>query len=276
MSERRDGPARGKDRGRPQRANIGREIAKRKRAEREERLELQRRAVRFRLVVAVVVLVAVIGGGLALYRSQAFAVRKLRVSGTSHLTMARVVALARVPGDTTLLRLPSAEIAQRLEKEPWIAEAKVRRVFPDTVQIDVVERRPVAAVDARQELWLVDAQRYVVEKGAADASLTVPVIRDVEGFKPKAGEQSPSATLGNALAVISGVSPEMRKMVRAVTAPSVDETALLTNEGIEILVGPARELQKKDAIARRILAEQRGKVVFIDVRNTSSPVSRGL
>jgi cell division septal protein FtsQ len=131
-------------------------------------------------------------------------------------------------------------------------------------------------VDARQELWLVDAQRYVVEKGAADASLTVPVIRDVEGFKPKAGEQSPSATLGNALAVISGVSPEMRKMVRAVTAPSVDETALLTNEGIEILVGPARELQKKDAIARRILAEQRGKVVFIDVRNTSSPVSRGL
>jgi cell division protein FtsQ len=142
VSERRDGPARGKDRGRPQRANIGREIAKRKRAEREERLELQRRAVRFRLVVAVVVLVAVIGGGLALYRSQAFAVR--------------VVAPARVPGDTTLLRLPSAEIAQRLEKEPWIAEAKVRRVFPDTVQIDVVERRPVAAVDARQELWLVD------------------------------------------------------------------------------------------------------------------------
>ena len=63
--------------------------------------------------------------------------------------------------------------------------------------------------------------------------------------------------------------------VTMITA-AVDETALLTRDNVEILIGRAEEMQKKDYLARKILAAQRGKVVFIDVRSTDRPVSRGL
>lgn len=80
----------------------------------------------------------------------------------------------------------------------------------------------------------------------------------------------------NALKVLTGISNELRVQVRAVSAPSVDETGLMTKDGVEVLMGSSEEITKKDAIVRKILSEQRGKVVFIDVRTTSRPVSRGL
>ena len=41
-------------------------------------------------------------------------------------------------------------------------------------------------------------------------------------------------------------------------------------------MGAATQMDKKDFLARRILADQKGKVVFIDVRSVDRPVWRGL
>jgi len=79
---------------------------------------------------------------------------------------------------------------------------------------------------------------------------------------------------------LAGVAPrvacELHGKVRAVSAPSIDETTLITSDNVEVLLGEAIELPKKDLIVLRILREQAGAVVFIDVRNTERPVSRGL
>jgi hypothetical protein len=82
--------------------------------------------------------------------------------------------------------------------------------------------------------------------------------------------------LTNALAVLGGVSPDLRREVRFVDAPTVDQTGLLTKENVDILFGTSDELAKKDQIARDILTKQRGKVVFIDVRSTDRGVWRGI
>jgi cell division protein FtsQ len=223
-----------------------------------------------------VVAVAVLGGGIALYRSSAFSVRKVRVVGASHLKLSDVLAVAAVPADTTLLRLPDDAIRARLLKDPWIAEAEVVKRFPDTVELHLTERRGVALVEAAGAKWLVDTDGWVLEKHSAEATSSLPVVRDIEGLKPAVGKRATVAPLANALAVLRGIGKELRGMVRVVTAPSVDETALLTKEGVEVLIGPATQLDAKDAIARKILAAQRGKVVFIDVRTIERPVSRGL
>ncbi len=211
-----------------------------------------------------------------LTRSSAFGVKNVEVTGAGHLSAKQVVALAKVPSDATLLRLPSGDIRTRLLSDPWIADATVHRVFPSTVRIDVTERRAAAVVEADKALWLVDSSGFVIAKQTKEATGDVTLIRDAVGVKPKIGAVSSSQTLANALAILGGISPQLRGMIRAISAPSVDETALMSKDGVEILVGPAEELGKKDYLIRQILAQQRGKVVFIDVRTTSRPVYRGL
>ncbi len=227
------------------------------------------------MLIAVLV-VAVAAGIAAVYRSPFLAVRKYRLVGAKQLTLEQVLARARVPAGVTLVRFPSQAVRERIAADPWVAEVTVHRRLPDTVEFEIVERVPVARVSAAQALWLVDGGGWVLARQSAESSAGLPVIRKVEALTPRIGARIPSPAVQNALAVLAGVSPELRREVRFVDAPTVDETGLLTNQNVDILIGPAEEIVKKDRIARDILAAQRGKVVFIDVRSTDRGVWRGI
>jgi hypothetical protein len=98
----------------------------------------------------------------------------------------------------------------------------------------------------------------------------------VPGLDPKPGRLTTSEPLLNAVKVLTGISPALRAMVTSVAAPTIDGTALTTVDHVEIVIGEAIDLPTKDALARRILTEQQGKVVSIDVRITDRPTWRGL
>ena len=220
--------------------------------------------------------VAVLVLCVTLYRSPLFTITRVEVVGAKRLSVARVEKLARVPADATLIRFPASEVAARVSTDPWVESVTVSRVFPDTMQIRIVERVPVALVDAGASFWLVDASGMFIAKRSPDETATLPVVREVPGLAPKGGVKTESEPLRNALAVLAGISPELRARVKSVTAPDVDETTLYTSDRVEIVIGRATELAKKDALARRILSELAGRVVSIDVRVTGRPTWRGL
>jgi cell division protein FtsQ len=233
--------------------------------------------MRMRVGLAVVAVLVVILGCIATYRSSLFAVRRVEVAGAVHLSPARVRLLAKVPSDATLLRFPAAEVADRVATDPWAESVSVTRVFPDGMRIRVTERTPVALVQTRGGSWLIDGQGYVIaQQGSKDPSATVPVVKDVPELDPKAGRRTGSEVLLNAIRVLTGVSPSLAATVTAVTAPSIDGTALMTRGRIEIVIGQAVDLTIKDQLVWEILRKRGGKVVSIDVRTIERPTSRGL
>jgi cell division protein FtsQ len=227
-------------------------------------------------VIVVGIVVAVVGGGIALYRSPLFAIKTVDIQGAKRLTPTAVRALAGVPEGATLLRYPKKEILARIEADPWVESVTVTRDFPSTLRIRITERTPVALVDTGDVFWVVDASGMVLGEQSFEETTTLVVIRDVQGLDPKPGRRSSSDTLDNALKVLGGIGDELRAKVRAVSASTVDETTLLTTDAIEILVGEAVEIEDKAYLALSIMKEQAGKVIFIDVRSTDNPVSRGL
>ncbi len=255
---------------------MGDAAARAKREERARRLAERSKKRRTRVLVVGVSLVAVIVGAIALYRAPLFTIETIDVEGVSQLTVEEVQALAAVPEDATLLRYPGGDIVERLESDPWIESVTVTRDFPDTLLIRVTERTPVALVDTGEKFWVVDASGMVLGEQSFEESATLVVIRDVQGLDPKPGRESSSDTLDSSLAVLMGIGEELKQKVRAISAPSVDETTLLTTDAIEILIGEAVDLEEKAFLALSIMTEQAGKVIFIDVRSVDNPVSRGL
>ncbi|MBW6468266.1 MAG: cell division protein FtsQ/DivIB [Anaerosomatales bacterium] len=220
---------------------------------------------------------AVIAGGVALYRSDLFSITAIEVEGVTELTAEEVVATAALPEGSTLLRLPRGEMEVRLASHPWIAAAHISRRFPDGLVIHVDERVAAALVDTGEAaFWLVDSDSLALGQRTPDATETVPVIRDLAEFDPVAGERSESEALANALRVLEGLSDEMLARLRAISAPSVDLTTLMTSDDIEVLVGSAEDIEKKDAVALRIMEEQQDAVVHINVRTVDRPTWRGL
>jgi len=248
-----------------------------KRDLRERRLKGQRLKSRLMVGLGIGAVILVIFALVSLYRSSVFAVERVTVVGNAHLSADEVRELAAVPEDATLLRFPASEVESRLEASPWISSATVTRDFPDTMRIRVSEYVPAAIVDTgAAALWLVDDQGWVIAQQTPETTSTLITIRDLEAFEPVEGERSTSEALRNALRVWEGLGPELRERTRVISAPSVDRTALLTKDDITIFVGSADDIKRKDLVARRILEEQAGKVVSINVRTVDRPTWRGV
>jgi len=260
----------------PKPSSAGRRVASQKRDDRDRRRkEIGRR--RLLLVAAAIIAVAVVAWGLvALWRAPLFTVDSVKVSGLAHLTNAQVLALAAVPKDATLLHLTPAEVEQRIEASPWVASAKVNRSFPHTLVLDVTERVPVAMADAgARGQWLVTGDGHWVSRRSKEPTGALVPIRDVPGLVPVAGAKNASAELNNALAVIGGLSPQLKAQVAFVSAPSVQATMLVLKNQVQVFVGSSDEIAKKDLIARTILGKEKN-LVYVNVRVTDRPTWRGL
>lgn len=228
------------------------------------------------LLVAVVAIVMVVVG-VVLYRSPMFTIKNIEIVGIQHASEAELLREAAVPTGTTLPAVDTSAIEKRLRENPWVASVDVKRHLPSTLRIEVQERTPVALVDDGTAFWYIDGTAMVLGESAPETQSAIPVIRDVPGYSGVPGTVRDIEPLTNALVAIASMPDELKTIVRGISAPSVDETTLVTDSGVEIRIGDATEdLERKAGIALSILADKGDSVVYIDVRSVQNPISRGL
>jgi len=111
--------------------------------------------------------------------SPAFAVRAVQVEGAVHEDPEQLAAATGARG-ANVFRLDLAAVRERLLARPWVADASVRRVVPDTLVVRVLERTPVARWQRAGGEALVDGAGVVVAEGAEAARFEVPRIEGAE------------------------------------------------------------------------------------------------
>ena len=100
--------------------------------------------------------------------SPRFAIETIEVSGATTLGPDGIRARIPVAIGDNLFRADTGAIETALEREPWIADATVRRELPRTLVIDVEERTAAALVDL-DGLYLADAEGHVFKRARLDA-----------------------------------------------------------------------------------------------------------
>jgi cell division protein FtsQ len=251
-----------------------RRIAERRREVVRERVRRRRRL----LAWSVALILAALGSS-KLVASPLFGLSAVQVRGTTVLSEDEVLAASGVRVGEPYLGIDLASIRRRVETLPWVGRAEVRRDYPSSLRITVVERTPVASIVAAGRYWLV-AAGGVVLKAASAKPPGVPFVADVPvPARIGPGTRLPAGgPLANAIAALRGLRPELAKLVVAVQAPSVDSLRFRLRGGMRILYGVAADQPAKDTavllISRRLQREGR-KVVLIDVRNPSTPTVVG-
>ena len=78
-----------------------------------------------------------------------------------------------------MLRVPLDERRRLLEAIPWVEQATVRRALPNRIQVEVIERTPVAFLRQGAELALVDAQGVILER-PLEGDFHFPVVSGID------------------------------------------------------------------------------------------------
>ncbi|WP_436500909.1 cell division protein FtsQ/DivIB [Actinokineospora sp. HUAS TT18] len=168
-------------------------------------------------------------------------VRGVEVLGNTVLTADEVRDVAAVEAGSPLVRLDTDAIAARVAALPRVRSVDVRRSFPSTVEIIVVERSAVAVAIGPDGFHLVDGDGvdYSVET-AAPPGLPQVIAPD-------------TATTRAAVAVLAAVPEPLRPQIVKVTAETVGNVRLTLTDGREVKWGGTDESGRKAAVLGPLL-----------------------
>lgn len=103
-----------------------------------------------------------------------FTVRSYEIRGVERMDRRRVDAVVASELSKAMPLVDLAALRQRLLAFGWVGDARVSRRLPDTLVIDIVERRPAAIWQNEQRLMLIDASGVVLDHVRIDAQPVLP------------------------------------------------------------------------------------------------------
>lgn len=145
-------------------------------------------------IVRAAALLTVLGYGLywaasLVVSAEALQVTRITVSGNSRLSRGEVVALLDGVRGQSMVTVDLDAWRQTLLRSPWVADAALRRVLPDTIGIAIVERRPMAIARLGGGLYLMDARGTVIDEfGPNYAEYDLPIL---DGVATAPSDRSP-------------------------------------------------------------------------------------
>jgi cell division protein FtsQ len=101
---------------------------------------------------------------LALVSKQSgFEVRRVEVRGVQHLNELKIYERVLAERDRAMPLVDLAALRAELLQLSWVEDARVSRQLPDTLVIDVVERKPHAVLKTADRMALIDDEGHVLE-----------------------------------------------------------------------------------------------------------------
>jgi cell division protein FtsQ len=108
-----------------------------------------------------------------------FRIDRIRVLNQQRVGQEEILALSNVRCGQNIFDLDLELIGRKIAENPWIASARVERVFPREVVIRVVERSPKAVINLGY-LYYVDGSGEIFKLLEASDSLDYPVLTGID------------------------------------------------------------------------------------------------
>ena len=132
-----------------------------------------------------------------------FELHNVNVRGTKHLNELKVYQIALADRDRAMPFVDLDTVRGRLMALSWVEDARVSRQLPDTLVIDIVERKPVAVLAKPDRFVLIDATGRELENVSEERTKGKLVLSG-----PGAGQQVPA--LSELLEAAPALRPQLR------------------------------------------------------------------
>ena len=222
--------------------------------------------------VAVVMLIAVVAGGVWTWRSPMFRVSDIQVAGNQRTSSDSVVETVNLIGES-MFTADLLTAQKDLYKLPLVASVKVERSWPNTVKITIEERKAWGT-------WVQDGVNYTIDRegvvlGTDPAPAGSPVIRSSEDGSRVQGERVDYQAVDAAAEIYEKLPRQL--------GTTVTEVAFVAGKGVQVttannqtaLFGDSSSISYKLAVWAALAqqaAAQKISYTTVDLRYGNRPV----
>ncbi|NOQ52303.1 MAG: FtsQ-type POTRA domain-containing protein [Desulfuromonadaceae bacterium] len=204
--------------------------------------------------------------GQLLIASDLFRIDQVNVQGGEGLSHRQIIALSDIQTGMNTFNLDLELIGRKIEGNPWVREARVQRIFPRQVAIQIRERKPVAIINLGYLYYLDDQGEVFKVLDAAD-QLDYPIIT---GFDYKKIEQRDRQYAGDLKAIVELLADLRQRekfklsQISEIHRETGGSFALFTvNGAVKVKLGQDNFTEKLDRL-ERIYAQLQPRLSILD------------
>lgn len=239
------------------RINKQREIEKRKRKNNKNKL----------IAILIIIILACIGAYL--FTSPTFTINKIVINGNSQLSKEKVIEMSELKIGDNIFKQIGIVTKVKLKQHGYIEDATISKKYPDTVEINVTERKRQYQIKTESETYIyIDEQGYLLEK--SNEKIDVPTIIGMEITENDVEKQKRLDE--NDLDKMENVLQIKEQCKRIGIADKITEIQvkneyilILGNEQITINLGDATNLKSRIDYVAALLKQEAGNAGTIYV-----------
>ena len=105
-----------------------------------------------------------------------FTLREVKLVGATYLTKEDIIKVGNIYFGEPLFQLETDDIVRRLMQDLRIEEVKVKRELPNTLEVEIKERKPVATISCDYGYLDLDRQGKVIDSYKNLKAMPIPMI----------------------------------------------------------------------------------------------------
>ena len=149
----------------------------------------------------------------------------VRISGQTETAELDVLGRLALPAHGSMVLFDAEAARARVESLDWVASATVRKIYPNTVEVAIVEEAPFARWQRDGAVALIDASGAVISTNIPAHYATLPLV-----VGPGAGPEA------SAILALIAEFPSLADQVLAATFVSERRWNLSTRGGVTVLL----------------------------------------
>lgn len=217
----------------------------------------KRRRSSYARIMLVIIVLAVTVVGTVLSMTVFFKIKSIDVYGETIYSSKQIIDVGKIKLESNLIRLDSRAVEERIEKSlPFVAEAKIYKRLPTTVDINVTAAQTAGYIETKGGIFEISTEGKILSKLKKIPS-GMAKIEGLGEFEAKVSEFVPSEN--EALSYVTRIYTELGKAIsKDITSVNVSDRINLSfvyRDRITVKLGSETDLNEKLKFVLQLLVD---------------------
>lgn len=143
----------------------------------QQEIARKKRKIIFRLIKWTSLVVLLMGGGIYFLLSPFFNIKNITIVGNEKITQETIISLSGIELEQNTFKVSKSKVEQAIKTNAYIDSVKIKRKLPETIEIQVTERKPAYMLILGNAYVYVNTQGYLLE--ISQEKLNAPIITGI-------------------------------------------------------------------------------------------------
>lgn len=236
--------------------------SKPKKTKKQQEIDKKKRKIIIKIIKWTTLVALIIGGIIYFLLSPFFNIKIINTSGNEKITKEELISLSNIQIDENIFKISNKKVEQNVRANAYIDSIKIKRKLPDTIELQIIERKPAYMITIGNAYMYVNTQGHLLEISKQDLKLPI-----ITGYLTKEDQiqvgnrlcEEDLQKLSSVIQIMNAAnSNEIGKLVTKINISDKQDYVLeLKSEKKTVHVGDTSDLSTKMLYVKTVLEKEK-------------------